>query len=92
MRDGSFEHTFDLEDDVRYSAEVREFDGEPLVAIFEPRRTGPASVRPGRGLALRHDRRTGSPRCADYFFCPEVVTEVAAAWGVPTVLHGYRYH
>ena len=25
-------------------------------------------------------------------FTDEVVSEVAAAWGVPTSLHGYRYH
>jgi hypothetical protein len=27
----------------------------------------------------------------NYFFCPEVVTEVAASWNVPTVPHGYRF-
>lgn len=26
----------------------------------------------------------------DYFFCPEVVAEVADAWRVPAALHGYR--
>ena len=30
-------------------------------------------------------------RVRDYFFCPEVVSEIAAAWSAPTVLHGYRY-
>jgi RNA polymerase sigma-70 factor (ECF subfamily) len=95
MRDGSFEHTFNLERDVRYSAEVRQFDGEPLVAIFSQ----PASVvEPDeieRSLAEVWRCVTIEDRLAyvaDYFFCPEVVTEVAAAWGVPTTLHGYRYH
>ena len=91
MREGSFEHTFNLERDVRYLAEVREYDGEPLVAIFSTAPDGTGE----RGLAEVWRCVTIDDRLAyvaDYFFCPEVVTEVAAAWGVPTSLHGYRYH
>lgn len=91
MRDGSFEHTFNLERDVRYTAEVRDFEGEPLVAIFSADADGSGE----RGLAEVWRCVTIEERLAyvaDYFFCPEVVSEVAEAWGVPTVLHGYRYH
>jgi RNA polymerase sigma-70 factor (ECF subfamily) len=91
MREGSLEHTFALERQVRYSAEVRDFDGEPLVAIFST----PAEGDGPRGLAevWRCVTEDGRLRLtADYFFCPEVVSEVAEAWDVPTVLHGYRYH
>ena len=91
MRDGSFEHTFNLERDVRYLAEVREYDGEPLVAIFStsPDGTGERALAEVWRCITIDDRLA---YVADYFFCPEVVTEVAAAWGVPTALHGYRYH
>ena len=91
MRDGSFEHTFNLERDVRYVAEVRDFDGEPLVAIFSTAADGSGP----RGLAEVWRCVTIEDKLsyvADYFFCPEVVTEVAEAWGVPATLHGYRYH
>jgi len=91
MREGSFEHTFNLERDVRYTADVRDFDGEPLVAIF----SRPAAGDEPGGLAEVWRCVTEGDRlrlAADYFFCPEVVTEIADAWGVPTVLHGYRYH
>ncbi len=91
MREGSFEHTFALESDVRYHAEVRDFDGEPLVAIFSQTLTGAAPS----GLSEVWRCTTIEGRLAqvsDYFFSPEVVTEVAECWGVPTVLHGYRCH
>ena len=91
MRDGSFEHTFNLERDVRYRAEVREYDGEPVVAIFSASADGSGPS----GLAEVWRCVTIEGRLsyvADYFFCPEVVTEVAEAWGVPSALHGYRYH
>ncbi len=91
MREGSFEHTFNLEREVRYSAEVREFDGEPLVAIFcQPSDgAGPSGLAEVWRCVTEGDKLR---LAADYFFCPEVVSEVAMAWGVSTVLHGYRYH
>ena len=91
MRDGSFEHTFALERDVRYSAEVRDFEGEPLVAIFSTSLDG--SQPDGLAEVWRCTTIQGRlSHVADYFFSPEVVTEVAAEWNVPTALHGYRYH
>ena len=91
MREGSLEHTFNLERDVRYRAEVRDFEDEPLVAIFSSSADGTSPS----GLAEVWRCTTVDGRLAtvyDYFFSPEVVTEVAAAWDVPTALHGYRYH
>ena len=93
IRNGTLHHTFDLEDDVRYSADVREFDGEPVVAIWSTPPRGAASAGP-TGLAEVWRCQTVDGRLTrvhDYFFCPEVVREIAAAWSVPTVLHGYRY-
>jgi len=91
MRTGSLEHTFNLERDVRYRAEVRDFEGEPLVAIFAQQGNG--SSASGLCEVWRCLTRDGKLAVAsDYFFSPEVVTEVAEAWGVPTALHGYRYH
>ena len=91
MREGSFAHTFNLERDVRYAAEVRDFDGEPLVAVFASSPDGTGT--PGLAEVWRCTTVDGRiAHAADYFFCPEVVTEIAAAWGVPTALHGYRYY
>jgi RNA polymerase sigma-70 factor (ECF subfamily) len=92
-REGTMRHTFDLEDDVRYSADVREFAGEPLVAIWSAP-SDPADPTGPTGLAevWRCETVDGRlTRIRDYFFCPEVVAEIAADWAVPTVLHGYRY-
>jgi RNA polymerase sigma-70 factor (ECF subfamily) len=93
MREGTLRHTFDLEDDVRYSAEVREFDGESVVAIWStPAGDSAESGSTGLAEVWRCETVDGRlTRIRDYFFCPEVVIEIAAAWAVPTVLHGYRY-
>lgn len=93
IRNGTLHHTFDLEDDVRYSADVREFDGEPVVAIWSrPADTSGDSGPTGLAEVWRCQTDDGRLTCIrDYFFCPEVVGEIAAAWSVPTVLHGYRY-
>jgi RNA polymerase sigma-70 factor (ECF subfamily) len=91
MREGSLEHTFNLERDVRYRAEVRDLDGEPLVAIFATSLDG--SGPSGLAEVWRCTTVDGRlSRVSDYFFCPEVVTEIADAWGVTPALHGYRYH
>ena len=83
MKAGSLRHTFDLEDDVRYSAEVRDFEGEPVLAVWSRRHDGSAPEGLSEVIRCRtHDGRLAS--MSDYFFCPEVVAEIAAAWGVPT--------
>jgi RNA polymerase sigma-70 factor, ECF subfamily len=97
MREGTLHHTFDLEDDVRYTADVREFDGEPVVAIWSAPADSSAAGSSSDGPAQlaevwRCETVDGRlTRIRDYFFCPEVVTEIAAAWSAPTALHGYRY-
>lgn len=93
MKGGSLRHTFDLEDGVRYTAEVRDFEGEPVLAIWSQRQEG--GVATGERVGSEVIRcRTLEGRLvsmADYFFSPELITEIAAAWGVRTGLHGYRY-
>jgi len=92
MREGTLRHTFHLEDDVRYSADVREFGGEPVVAIWSAPADGGAAGPTGLAEVWRCETVDGRlTRIRDYFFCPEVVSEIAAAWAAPTVLHGYRY-
>jgi RNA polymerase sigma-70 factor (ECF subfamily) len=90
MRNGSFHHTFELEDDVRYTAEVREFEGEPVIAVWSRPVThqGDAGISEVWRCATEDGKLTV---LTNYFFAPEVVTEVAASWDAPTVLHGYRY-
>jgi RNA polymerase sigma-70 factor (ECF subfamily) len=92
MRDGTLRHTFDLEDDVRYTADVREFEDEPVVAIWSRPADGADSGPSGLAEVWRCETVDGRlTRVRDYFFCPEVVSEIAASWSAPTALHGYRY-
>jgi len=89
VKEGSLRHTFDLEDDVRYVAEVREHAGDPVVVVWShPKDGGPAGVSEVWRCVTADGRLV---RIDDYFFCPEVVSEIAALWDLPTTLHGYRY-
>lgn len=81
IRSGSMHHTLFLETDVRYRAEVRDFEGEPIVVLWGSFEDGhPDAVRD----ILRLDTADGGiARLRWYYFCPEVLAEVGAALGVP---------
>jgi RNA polymerase sigma-70 factor, ECF subfamily len=86
-RSGSLHHTLVLETHVRYRAEVRELDGEPLVVLF-----GTPTTAPGQPDALEDVLRVetadgGVQRLRWYYFCPETLTELAELWGVTTAPH-----
>lgn len=90
IRAGSLHHTFHLETDVRYRAEVRELDGEDLVLLWARPTDGTA----GEALADLLRVQTVDGLIAQlkwYFFCPETLTEVAEQLGVPVHTHGYHY-
>ena len=73
---------------VRFRAEVRDLDGEPVVLLWEAPTddSAPEAV----GNVLRVEQSGGRiARLRWYFFCPETVAEVAERFGVPAITHGY---
>lgn len=89
IRRGSLHHTLVLEDDVRYRAEVRTLDGEPLVLLWSTPVDG--SARAALADVLRVETAGGQvARLRWYYFCPETLTEVAQRLGLPARPHGYR--
>ena len=82
---GSLHHTLLLETDVRYRAEVRDLDGEPVVLLWA---TPTGEAEDGAPDAVRDVLRVetadgGVSRLRWYYFCPEVLTEVGTLLKVP---------
>lgn len=89
MRNGSIHHTLVLESDVRYRAEVRNFEGEPLLVLWETPVDG--SAPEAVSDILRIDTADGRiARMRWYYFCPQTLTEVTGLLGVPARVHGYH--
>lgn len=85
---GSLHHTLVIESDVRYRAEVREVDGELLVLLWDT----PVDGSAGEALAdvLRVETADGGvARARWYYYCPEVLAEIAGRLDVPLRTHGY---
>jgi RNA polymerase sigma-70 factor, ECF subfamily len=86
MRHGSLHHTFVLETDVRYRAEVHEIDGEPVLVLWETLVDG--SAPEAVSDVLRFETADGRvSRMRWYYFCPETITEVASRLGAPARAH-----
>jgi RNA polymerase sigma-70 factor (ECF subfamily) len=90
IRAGSLHHTLVLETDVRYRAEVRELDGEPLVLLWETPTSGSGQEAVGDVLRVETDG-DGVSGLRWYYFCPETLTEVAERLGLPLRAHGYHH-
>lgn len=90
IRAGSLHHTLVLESDVRYRAEVRELDGEPLVLLWETPVDGSAPDAVGDILRVETDCGAVS-RLRWYYFCPETLAEVAARLELPIRPHGHYF-
>jgi RNA polymerase sigma-70 factor, ECF subfamily len=76
IRAGSLHHTLVVEDHVRYRAQVRDLDGEPVVLLWATPvdGSGPEAVED----VLRVETADGGvARLRWYYFCPESLTEVA---------------
>jgi RNA polymerase sigma-70 factor, ECF subfamily len=73
---------------VRFRAEVRDLDGEPLLLLWEAPVDGLAPEAVGNVLRVA-ERGGRIARLRWYFFCPETVREVAGRFGVPARTHGY---
>jgi RNA polymerase sigma-70 factor (ECF subfamily) len=94
-RTGSLHHTLVLETDVRYRADVREFDGEPIVLLWatptDPALAGKDGAPEAVVDVLRVETADDSiARLRFYYFCPETLTEVAQRWGLPVNPTGYH--
>lgn len=87
---GSLHHTlFDEEGEPR--AEVGRFRGESVVLLWYAVREGGESRSVVRDV-LRFEADEGRIRSLRYYyFCPEVLAEVARELGVPLLANGYRY-
>jgi RNA polymerase sigma-70 factor, ECF subfamily len=73
---------------MRFRAEARELDGEPVVLLWEAPANGAAAEAVGNVLRVE-DSHGHIARLRWYFFCPETVTEVADRFGLPSRTHGY---
>ncbi|WP_455357127.1 sigma-70 family RNA polymerase sigma factor [Streptomyces sp. SYSU K217416] len=87
---GSLHHTLYLETDVRWRAEVRELDDEPLVLLWA------TPTDAGAPEALEDVLRVqsadgGISHLRWYYFCPEILAEVGERLCVPYRTHGYRH-
>jgi len=90
IRAGSLHHTLMLETDVRYRAEVREFDGEPLILLWETPTDGSGPQAVGDVLRVQTDAgAVASVRW--YYSCPQTLAEVTERLGVPLRSHGYHH-
>ncbi|MFJ4873444.1 sigma-70 family RNA polymerase sigma factor [Streptomyces sp. NPDC088757] len=85
---GSLHHTLVLETSVRWRAEVRELDGDPLVLMWATPTDGnsPEAVED----VLRAETADGGiTRLRWYYFCPDVLAEVGDRLDVPYRTHGH---
>jgi RNA polymerase sigma-70 factor (ECF subfamily) len=89
IRRGSLHHTLVLEADVRYRAQVRELDGEPLLLLWSAPTdgSGPEAVADVLRVLTADG---GVARMRWYYFCPETMLEVTTRLGLPLRTHGYR--
>ena len=94
IRDGSIMHTFALPREIRFRAEVHDYDGEPLVVLYQwpvDEQGRPAGPEAARDLVRLETRDGGIRRMRWYYFCPEVLVEVGGALGLDVETNGYRY-
>ncbi len=85
---GSLHHTLQLETSVRWRAEVRALDGDPLILMWATPTDG--SAPEALEDVLRVEIAGGEiTRVRWYYFCPDVLTEVAEHLGVPHRTHGH---
>lgn len=94
IREGSILHTFSPAMTSRFRAEVREYDGEPVIVLhgWDVDAEGRPVTREEPTDVVRFETLGGKVRRMRwYYFCPETLTEVGQALGLTMETHGYRY-
>ena len=93
IRTGSLDHTFGPDAPETYRATVHEFDGEEVILLWErPKDTPDAQEVVADVVRMR--AADGVPLIAEtkvYYFCPELLAEVAGGLGLPFKTNGVSY-
>lgn len=93
IRTGSLTHTFGPDADELYRASIHWFDGEEVILLWERRKD--ALQAPELVADVLRVRCAGGEALISqldwYFFCPEVLAEVADGLGLPFKTNGVSY-
>ena len=93
IRTGSMNHTFGPDAAELYRASIHWFDGEEVILLWERPKDAPDSPEVVADV-LRVYCVEGEPLIARlhwYFFCPELISEVAGGLGLPFKTSGVSY-
>ncbi|MCQ1950304.1 sigma-70 family RNA polymerase sigma factor [Arthrobacter sp. zg-Y859] len=93
IRTGSMTHTFGPDAAELYRASVHSYDGEDVILLWERPKDAPETPEVVADV-LRLSGALGEPLIAElrlYFFCPEVLAEVAGGLGLPFKTNGVSY-
>lgn len=93
IRTGSMDHTFGPNAEELYTPSIQWFDGEEVILLWERPRNAPDSPEVVADV-LRIHCVEGEPLIARldwYFFCPELIAEVAGGLGLPFKTNGVSY-
>lgn len=93
IRGGSLSDTFGPDAAEFHRSTVHRFDGEDIILMWERQKDAPGTAEVVSDV-LRVRPAFGAPLVAElkwYFFCPEVVEEVAGGLGLPFKTNGVSY-
>ena len=93
IRGGSLSDTFGPDAAEFHRSTVHSFDGEDIILMWERQKDAPGDPEVVSDV-LRVRPAFGAPLVAElkwYFFCPEVVAEVAGGLGLPFKTNGVSY-
>ena len=93
IRTGSMSHTFGPDAAELYRPSIHWFDGEEIILLWERPKNAPDSPEVVADV-LRIRCVEGEPLIAAlnwYFFCPELIAEVAGGLGLPFKTNGVSY-
>ncbi|MCC3293312.1 hypothetical protein LJ756_01600 [Arthrobacter sp. zg-Y411] len=97
IRTGSLDHTFGPDAPESYRATVHAFDGEEVILLWERPKDSPhaadvvADVVRMRAADGCQDEDTLIRELRWYYFCPELLAEVAGGLGLPFKTNGVSY-
>ncbi|WP_146361873.1 RNA polymerase sigma factor [Arthrobacter yangruifuii] len=96
IRTGSLDHTFGPDAPQTYRATVHDFDGEKVILLWERPKDSPDAAEVVADVVRMRaaDGVDGDPLIRElkwYFFCPELLAEVAGGLGLPFKTNGVSY-